>query len=902
MVLFTGMFFVFLIVLGSLSPSSPEKPAAADQPPPLSGLTPQQHSRRLVTIQATPFPPLPPETVRSSIAIYGRGLRLVRAFGDTPALARGYGFLATLHAAVEEYDEAERLFRQARRILKKRADSQRDLAWIHNNHGLVQMSRGRYLDALRSFSEAVAQRAPKRSVRQWHVVALQNLASTHVILGNPDAAERAYLESLDVLASLGDEGSRPHQIARSNLAIFYAHIGDLDSARALLEKLVTERGLDRMTRFQVLSNLGHVLSTQREFAKAETRFQQAQSLTPPRSSGRAAILTNRTMMYRRAGQLDRAAETGEQARTLVNALYGEDSTAAGAILTELGVIAMRRGETATAERLLGRAFEIFQNQNDQPAQVIAARALALVAQRLGNDERAKALSRQALDLAKAHLDQILAFASEAQRLAYQSQAAPYDQLATFGEPNLLAEAVLAMKGAVLESLLAERSLARRSSPAEQAKLARINELKVQIMEKIGRGDRELETLERALKNEQSGLARQLASRLRASQVQADVPRIRAKLDADQVLVEIIRFEHYSENRELVNAYGAVVIPHKGTPRWVFLDSAPVIDNEIASLVGRFGGGRSMESAETDADVVALLRDLHGRVWLPLVKSFPPRTRQVLLSPDGATCFLPWAALLDEKQRFVAERWQLTQIGTGRDLLRDVTPSPAKTLLALGDGAGDLQYSRSEVEYAGATARRNGWTATILLNERASERQLFQHPRPGILHLATHAGRLPAGTARVIQTRLSRNPMYRGYLVLGGGHRTLRDWGEGRSVPFAIDGILTAEEASALDLRDTWLTVLSACETGAGDVRAGEGVMGLRRGFALAGTQNLVLSLWPVDDQATAQFMTQFYDRLFGSANPSRAFHDAQVAELLRWKERNDLQTAVHLAGGFVLTR
>jgi CHAT domain-containing protein len=136
-------------------------------------------------------------------------------------------------------------------------------------------------------------------------------------------------------------------------------------------------------------------------------------------------------------------------------------------------------------------------------------------------------------------------------------------------------------------------------------------------------------------------------------------------------------------------------------------------------------------------------------------------------------------------------------------------------------------------------------------------------------------------------------MYRGFLLLGGNSQ-----GKG----LGDDGILTAEEAAGLDLEDTWLTVLSACRTGAGDARIGEGVLGLRRGFTLAGTENLMFSLWSVDDEATARFREAFYERLFASGKVAESFRITQIEELRLWKKALGIPEAVFRAGGFILTK
>lgn len=84
--------------------------------------------------------------------------------------------------------------------------------------------------------------------------------------------------------------------------------------------------------------------------------------------------------------------------------------------------------------------------------------------------------------------------------------------------------------------------------------------------------------------------------------------------------------------------------------------------------------------------------------------------------------------------------------------------------------------------------------------------------------------------------------------------------------------------------------------------AGEGVLGLRRGFVLAGTQSMLFSLWSADDEASASFMKAFYERLFRDGDSGRGFRETQVSELRRWKARSNTRAAVYRAGGFVLTR
>ena len=113
----------------------------------------------------------------------------------------------------------------------------------------------------------------------------------------------------------------------------------------------------------------------------------------------------------------------------------------------------------------------------------------------------------------------------------------------------------------------------------------------------------------------------------------------------------------------------------------------------------------------------------------------------------------------------------------------------------------------------------------------------------------------------------KNPMHRSGLALAGAQRTLEAWAKGEAPPTDNDGIVTAEEVGGLNLKGTWLVVLSACETGTGQAKAGEGVMGLRRGFIQAGAQNLLMTLWRISDETTVQIMLDFYRRAFEAGSP-----------------------------------
>jgi CHAT domain-containing protein len=188
--------------------------------------------------------------------------------------------------------------------------------------------------------------------------------------------------------------------------------------------------------------------------------------------------------------------------------------------------------------------------------------------------------------------------------------------------------------------------------------------------------------------------------------------------------------------------------------------------------------------------------------------------------------------------------------------------------------------------------------------------------PYILHLATHgffeAEDSPAEVnpdesqplgikSDLTKSKFFKNPMHRSGLALAGANMTIADWKRGEAPPIEEDGILTAEDVSTLDLKGTWLVTLSACDTGSGEARAGEGVMGLRRGFVEAGAQNLLMTLWPISDEFTVQIMSDFYDAAHQSQNAPEALAKVQRDWLVKLRKEQGLAKAVNLAGPFIMS-
>ena len=157
-----------------------------------------------------------------------------------------------------------------------------------------------------------------------------------------------------------------------------------------------------------------------------------------------------------------------------------------------------------------------------------------------------------------------------------------------------------------------------------------------------------------------------------------------------------------------------------------------------------------------------------------------------------------------------------------------------------------------------------------LKEQATEDKMYQLHSPGILHIATHGYWSGAGDNATDGYRVF-NAMVNSGLLLAG----VVNYYSSDKYPDTYDGILTAYEAQNLDLQNTSLVILSACETTLGYLDAGEGVYGLQRAFRAAGAGSIMTSLWKVDDNATKDFMIAFYQHYLKTKNKAAAFARAQ---------------------------
>jgi hypothetical protein len=217
----------------------------------------------------------------------------------------------------------------------------------------------------------------------------------------------------------------------------------------------------------------------------------------------------------------------------------------------------------------------------------------------------------------------------------------------------------------------------------------------------------------------------------------------------------------------------------------------------------------------------------------------------------------------------------------------------------------LPGTKEEILNIGGLINTSNWKVQTRSDKKAGEYEFkkeLETKAPGVLHIATHGFAFPDETKKETNMekesnyKASKDPMVRCGLMLGGSNISWTGNPQKMIEQTGDDGILTAAEVANLDLSKTKLVVLSACETGLGKIEGSEGTFGLKRGFKLAGVEQLIVSLWSVPDKETMELMTLFYSDLTKTLNPIASFAKAQK------EMRNLYPTDPEKWAGFVLVR
>jgi CHAT domain-containing protein/Tfp pilus assembly protein PilF len=884
---------------------------------------------RALTINEKVLGPESPETANSlnnlagvlcSLAAYGQARPLYeRALAiqemtlgpENTKLAMTLNNLAQLDKTLGAFDAARGRLERSLAIREKNLGPRHpDTALGRNNLAGLLDALGEYDQAKPLYERSLADLETALGPDHPFVAAcLINLASVFSSLGDIDAARPLLTRALAIWEKI--QGPEGEDVARplNNLALLHFARSEYGEARVLLDRALAI--LER--------NLGseHPLVASVENALAGVAAARGDLLVAKERNERAWAIRVKVLGPR---HLETAISLNNLAGVLAD--LGERQKAVAGFEQSLSIM----------EEVLGPRHPFIAKVLDNLARVEAAG---------GDIPRAFALMRRARDIDAASIEPIMAITSDTQKLTYLAtlesnlhdfQSLVAGSLADVPEARQTAFQVwLGRKGIVLEAQRRFQEALFYDADPETAALARelavvrgglsrltfagpggLDPAATREAAETLRGRKE--ALEAALSARAGRFSRE---RKRAAATVADLA---ASLPSGSSLVDFCRYEtsDFTARKRKTGRfrYLAYVLPAGGADRMVLVDlgDAAAIDQAVNALKATIRNPADRDGRE----IQHVARALHDLVFAPL-REFLGDRRMVFLSPDGNLNLIPFEVLLGPDGRYAIEDFTFNYLSAGRDLLEFAPAEKAgEGVVLFGDpdfnrasenplvpepaGAGGERHSRgldglrfsrlpgTREEVSALSEILGADTPRVFLEGQADESALERVVAPRILHLATHGFFLgdqllaallgpnddtgvsgTSGAGPLLRSSFE-NPLLRSGLALAGANKALSARGA-----HAGQGIVTAEKILALHLQGTEMVVLSACETGLGTVRAGEGVFGLRRAFAQAGVRSLVMSLWSVPDLETRELMVSFYCNLRQSGhNRSEALRRAAL--------------------------
>jgi len=673
----------------------------------------------------------------------------------------------------------------------------------------------------------------------------------------------------------------------------------------------------------------------------------------------AWMLTNLARTVADAGDLSTAIRYVDQAIAIFQKSGSSDEPDHVARVLELrGTLQMRAGNTTQArlsladalaerERIFGRAHPLAAGTRATLAAVDLAR---------GQHDAALASALEAEQAGRDHLRFTVRYLPERQAMTYAATrphgldlALSVIAAAPQSDASRVFDSVIRSRGVILDELAARRlaaysGTARSAGVTASAIAARqrfANLVMRSLLEPVPRdlldeARRQKEDAERLLAE------RTIAGRNEFVRTASGLTEVLRALPADSVLVSFVRYDRTvatpsggATTTSVVPSYAAFVA--RAGARVAFAPLGPAWT--IEALVTEWRRAASGENLpglvsrdRAEALYVEAAASLRKAIWDPLDAAVAS-ARRILIVPDGMLNLVNVSALVDAQGRYFVEHdtW-IHYLSTERDVLPAAAgSSTGGGLLAVGNPAfdtapparaqtaanrsscepavqtrfGNLPGSLSEVNEISEVWPGTASGVTVLTGSMATETAV-KNALSGrrVLHFATHgfflgdgcppedsrAGTGSGWAAGGFADAGRDNPLLLSGLALAGANRRTAAGLE------EDDGILTAEEVAGLNLNGVEWAVLSACDTGLGEIRAGEGVFGLRRAFQVAGARTVIMSLWSVDDQATRAWMLALYDARFRRGlSTADAVHAASVSVLRERRARKESTLPVYWA-------
>lgn len=893
-------------------------------------------------------------------------------FGPShPDVATSLNVLGELYRGVGSYPQGESFTQRALALREQIfGPTHPDVAMSLNNLGGFHEIQGRYSQAKPFYQRALA--IFEQTLGPTHprvATSLNNLAALAWFQGNYAEAEPLYQRALAIFEQALGPTHPDVATSLNNLAALHRSKGDYVEATLFYQRALTileqAFGPDHPRVAISLHGLGGLHHAVGRSAEAESLVRRAatileQSLGPHHP--RIASVTNTlATIYSAQNKYEQAEPLYQRALAVWEQTVGPSHPDFAQGLQGLASVYHAQGKYEQAISFRQRALAIHEQALGSIHPTVATALSDLVVSFLaqGDTTRAVTLMRRVHDIREHNLPGIFMMGAESGKLAAMAliageTSAAVGLHATFAPDSsealdLALLTVLHRKGRVIEVMADNLSILRRHAPPEEQALLEqwaVMQGELATFMLKGPGNQPAayakRLLELALQVQQ--LEAQLSAHSAAFRTQfqpVSLDQVQAAIPDDAVLIEIFSYlplnpqARSQEERWGSRRYMAYILHRQGSPRWLDLGEVMPIDRTVDRLREELRNPERFHVKE-------VARELDALVMEP-IRPLLGKAQHLLFAPDGALNLVPVSVFVDEAQRYLVERYTISYLSTGRDLVRlsNAPPATLQPPLVIGNPDFDAAEPLSQIEPAvitlssaprqllstyeerlshidspetAAIAKKVLHTyfdqsslhfdplpgtaeevaavqrllpqSQLLTAAAASKTALKQVRQPYLLHIATHGFFLAGQQPQLLPTRdLSLISAPAPGLLSGVQmpHPLLRSGlalaGANTRLSGSTEGIVTAMEIAALDLWGTALVVLSACETGVGHVLDGEGVYGLRRALVIAGAESQVMSLWKVSDTTTRDLMIAYYERLLAGIGRAEALRQAQLAML-----------------------
>ncbi len=856
---------------------------------------------------------------------------------NSQAYAASCNNLAILYFERNFYDKAESLYLEAKsvreRVLGKKhveyAQSCNNLAALYREQAFYDKAEVLYLEAKNAFENIFGKKHPA------YAGTCTNLAFLYSEQGFYDRAESLYLEAKSIQKEL--LGNKHLQYAASchNLGILYYEQGLYYKADALyLEaKDIREEVLGQKSQSYAMSciALANSYNIQGNYTKAELLCIQARDIMAE-TMGKTSIdyansCNNLGALYVDYGHSAKAEPLYSEAKDIYQAVLGDQHPYYALSCGNLSILYSNYGIYDKAEILALTAKSIEEKIFGVNHRTYANNYffLANLYRKQGVYEKAYSCYLAMIQSKCDQIKNLFPILSEQEKTAYwQSIRYLFDRYSDFSQdaahqnPVIMADLydqTLFTKGIIFSSTQKIKNTILNSG--DTVLVNQYNDWKKQRetytkLYQLPLEEQKMQNLDLDdMKNQINDLEKDLSkkSALFGQNVQTKSYKwqeVKAKLAKNEAVIEIIKSD---------SAYIALFLTAQTEDYPAFHLFKNVLDLETNYL--SFYKNCIEFKIEDTVSYNAFWKPIADKLSTLNKKGF----KKIYFSPDGVFHQLSLNTLKNPKtNQFLLEEANIQLIGSSRDLIelnkksRDLSQnyenyqahllgypiygtengepiknrdraagfSGVQSAVGVAGAVSLLPGTKKEVENVFGLFNQKKLKVNLLLAENATEEALKNLKSPTILHVATHGFFIPEikdSEVQDMQTAMNRNllknPFLRSGLLLAGCQKPN---------PEGEDGILTAEEVMNLTLDNTELVVMSACETGLGDIQAGEGVFGLQRAFQQAGAKSVLMSLWKVDDDATQTLMTEFYTALLKGQSKRQAFKTAQMNLKKRFPE------------------